>query len=363
MNNKTIFTINARGNMFLEVTKKHFSLDDKIMHFEINKMFNELIKILDSKELNYQNLKSCLIPKNDKKEIGLVFDSSKIESDWYGYEIFTKIIPLFNKVSNHSILCGDYIGDNKIQNDLFFQFYGEINQINEFKYQHSSQFFIVYINNLTKSMFDKLISDLRNFEPFIGFFDLTNQSFIKSYLSTILANSFIKNKEIIIIGHEDDRDNSENINLISYPFEESGYKIKSLQETYFGVFLSYKIEREVFKGFESDLDFSLNSISPIISDIEDIEIEDNKFDYLKSEKMGKLKKASLITYSKDELTQIIKNKIKSNYIYNMTDLKSYDIFKFDILIELLNSLNEIIKVTIGFEYIPNQRKLRLITLY
>ncbi|MDY2586735.1 hypothetical protein [Winogradskyella aquimaris] len=363
MNDRTIYTINARGNMFLEITKEYFSLDDNVMHSEINGMFNELIKVLNSKGIKYESLKSCLIPKYDRKEIGLIFDSTQIENDWYGYEVFTKLIPLFHKDSTHSILCGDYIGDIELQNDLFFRFYSQINQTNEFEYKHSTQFFIVYINNLSENMFDKLTSDLKGFHPFIGFFDLTNQSFMKSYLSTILANSFIKTNKTIIMEHEDDRDNSENINLKSYPFEQSGYNVKSLQGIYYGVFLSYKIEREVFEGFESDIDFSLNSISPLVSKIKEIEIEDNKFDYLKTVKKGKLKKANLISYSKNEFTELIKKKIKSNYIYNMTDLKSFNIFKFDILIELLNTLNEIVKITIGFEYIPKKEKLRLITLY
>lgn len=363
MSEKTIFTINARGNIFLEVTKKYFSLNDKVMHSEISGMFNELIKLLNLKGIQYKKLKSCLVPKNDRKEIGLAFDSTKIESNRYGHQVFSKLIPLLHKNSTHSILCGDYIGDNKLQNDLFFQFYCELNQVNEFKYQHSTQFFIVYINNLSENMFEKLVSDLETFKPFIGFFDLTNQSFMKSYLSTILANGFIKNNKTILVEHEDDRDNSEDINLIGYPFEESGYKVRSIQGIYYGVFLSYKIEREVFKGFESDTNFSLNSISPIVTEIEEIEIEDKKFEYLRTVKKGKLKKANLINYSKNELIDLIKNKINSNYIYNMTDLKLYNVFKFDILIELLNVFNEVIKVTIGFEYIPKEKKLRLITLY
>lgn len=349
--------------MFLEVAKESFSLDSQVMHSEINGMFNELIRVLACKGIAYKNLKSCLIPKNDRKEIGLIFETLKINSSWYGNEVFTKLIPLFNKNSTHSILCGDYIGGDDLQNDLFFRFYSQISQTSEFEYQHSTQFFIVYINNLSEDMFNRFISDLKDFRSFIGFFDLTNQSFMKSYLSTILVNSFIKCNKTILMEHEDDRDNSENINLLGYPFEDSGFNVKSIQGIYYGVFLSYKIEREVFKGFESDIDFSLNSISPIVSRIEEIEIEENKFNYLRTIKRGKLKKANLLSYSKSELTELIKKKISSNYIYNMTDLKSHKIFKFDILIELKNTLNEIVKVTIGFEYMPNKEKLRLITLY
>lgn len=47
----------------------------------------------------------------------------------------------------------------------------------------------------------------------------------------------------------------------------------------------------------------------------------------------------------------------------MTDKKEHNIFQFDIIIELLNTLDEIIKLTIGFEYVPIKKKLRLITLY
>jgi len=363
MSDRTIYTLDARGNIFLEVTKEYHSLNDKVMHNEINDMFSQLIKVLVSKNIKYSDLKNCLIPRNDRKEIGLVFDTTQIKSYSYGDAVFSKLLPILEKKGKHSILCGDYIGHNDIQNELFFRFYSEITQVNKFGYKHSSQFYIVYINNLSNSAFDNLIRKLKEYEPFSGFFDLTNQSFIKSYLSTILVNNCIKVENQILLGHEDDRDNSENINLVGYPYEESGYKIFSLQGNYFGVFLSYKIEREVFKGFESDIDFSLNSISPIISKIETIEIEDKKFVYLLENKSGKLKKASIISTSKEELIELITKKINSNYIYNMTNLKTYNIFKFDILIELLNELNEIIKITIGFEYLPEHAKLRLITLY
>lgn len=295
--------------------------------------------------------------------MGLIFDTSKIEDSFYGYYIFEKIIPLFNKNSSHSVLCGDYIGENYIQTELISNFIREINLQKKFKYIHSSQFFIVYINNLSSQMFKHFILKLKEFDSYIGHFDLTNQSVIKSYLSNILINSFIKYKETIVMAHEADRENSENINITGFPFEENNYQVKSIQDLYFDLFLSYKIEREVYIGFETDLDFSLNSISPIISNFEEIEIADEKIQYLKRIKTGKMKKINLINSSKEELIEIIKSKIKSNYIYNMTELKLHDVLKFDIIVELKNSFKEIVKVTIGFEYLPKHSKLRLITLY
>ncbi|CAA0218316.1 hypothetical protein LVK03_13825 [Tenacibaculum maritimum] len=363
MNDKTIFTLNAREHIFLEFTKDYFELNDEIMHSQINAMFDDLVTVLSLKNINYLELKNCLIPKNDRKEIGLIFDTSKTKSNWYGNEVYKEIIPILNKKSSHSVLCGDFIGKNELQGNLHYNFFNKIIQTKNIEYQHSSQFYIIYINNLSDKMFSDLTESLNNFEPFVGYFDLTNQSPIKSILSTMLVNDFIKLKDTIIMGHEDDRDDSENVNNSSYEFEESNYKIRSFKELYFGIFLSYKIERSVHNGFESDFNFSLNSISPLISEIANIEIEDNKFEYLRKVKTGKLKKANLISYSKNQLIDLIKSKIKSNYIYNMTDLKTHNIFKFDIIIELQNTLNEIVKLTIGFEYIPKQKKLRLITLF
>ncbi|MPS73602.1 MAG: hypothetical protein E2590_10710 [Chryseobacterium sp.] len=363
MSNKTIFTLNARGNVFLDVLKEHFKLDDKIMYSAINGMFAELISILDTKKIKYEDLKSCLTPKIDRKELALVFDTTKVQSNWYGYEVFKEILSNFDKNSSHTVLCGDYIGNGSFQKDLYINFQRELIRKKDFDYQHSTQFYIVYINNLSSFQFENLIQSLENFSPFIGYFDTTNQSFIKSYLSSILVVTFIKYKNSIILEHEDDRNNEQNINLIGYNFEDYNYKIFSLQGVYFGVFLSYKIERAIYSGFESDLSFSLNSMSSIISKISKIEIEDSKLNYLKTVKAGKLKKANLINYPKEKIIKLISQKIDSNYIYNLTDIKEHNVLKFDIIIELKNILEEVIKITIAFEYIPNQEKIRLITLY
>lgn len=360
---KTIYTLNARGNMLLEITKEYFQLNDEIMHSEITKMFNTLNNILKSKNLEYSKLKKCLIPQSDRKEIGLIFDTSKIKNNWYGKEIFNNIIPLFDEKSSHSILCGDYIGTNENQKMLYYHFFKEIRQLKDIEYKHSTQFYIVYINNLSNQRFNHFIENLKEVQSFIGYFNLTNQSPIKSLLSTMLINIFIKQDKNIIMSHEDDRNNNEDINILGYEFEESNFIIKSIQESYYGVFLSYKIEREIIKGFECDLNFSLNSMSSLISKIEIIEINEDKLEYLKTEKTGKLEIANLITYSKEELIDIIQSKINSNYIYNMTVSKEHNVLKFVIIIELLNKVSKTIKITIVFEYIPKEKKLRVITLY
>ena len=63
---------------------------------------------------------------------------------------------------------------------------------------------------------------------------------------------------IILMGHEDDHD--DDVNMLSYPFENYGYKVRSIQGN-FDVCLGYKIERHVIKGFEVDTEMSISAIT------------------------------------------------------------------------------------------------------
>jgi hypothetical protein len=85
------------------------------------------------------------------------------------------------------------------------------------------------------------------------------------------------------------------------------------------VFLSYKIERSVIKGFEADTEFSLNSITetPLPLDSFSIEVDEAKLAYLKDEKSGSMERAGLSGVTSDELAKLIRQKINASYIYNM----------------------------------------------
>lgn len=362
----SIHTLNARENIFLEVMKNYFSLDSKQLNIEINSVFENFIEILNEKKINYKELRGALSPQTDRKEIALVFDTQKIKSCWYGFEVFKKILPLFNKKSSHSVLCGDYIGSNEMRQQLYKEFFNELNPISDVEYKHHSQFYIVYINNLSEKMFTDFNDGLKLFVPYVGYFNVTNSSFIKMYLSTILTHLFVKNKNMIIAGHEDDRSNLENVNVSDYSFEENGYLCKSLQSMYYSLFLSYKIERQVFDGFESDTDFSLNALSENVLNISDFNllIEENKFkNYLLTTKLANLQRAGLHEMTIEELEKLIKNKIQDNYIYNLSFLPEYNIVKFNIILEITQSdSRKKIKILVALEYVPTDKTLKVITM-
>src|ERR1700744_5219361 len=83
---KPIYTLNARGNVFLEVTRDHFKLPPERMLREIQGLRQMVVDALALKGLRYEDLKSALIPDRTRREIALVFDTKAITSSWYGYK-------------------------------------------------------------------------------------------------------------------------------------------------------------------------------------------------------------------------------------------------------------------------------------
>jgi len=363
---RTILTLEARGNIMFEVLQEYFGLSSLQMHTEINTHFDGLLSILKSKKIDYSSLKGALVPDPDRKEAAFVFDTQQIESSWYGLEVFEKYFPLLPKKTTQSVLCGDMIGTPNNQDFICEIFEENVELVRSVEWLQSNQFYVVYVNNLTDQMLGDIRSGLEKYGPYVGIIDCTFPSKMKTYLSTCLVNAYVKTNGIIIQGHEDDRDNSEDINMIGYPFEEYGFKCKSLQSMYEGAFLSYKIEREVFEGFESDEMFSLNALTGAIVPLAEcaIEIEDNKLQYLVTAKQGSMKKAGLLRLSKDAVEQRIRDRLSQNYIFNLTFKPEHNVLKFNTILNITpEDTFDPVRLMLSLEYKPEAKSLRLITMF
>ncbi|MFO1033572.1 MAG: hypothetical protein U1E15_05645 [Hyphomicrobiales bacterium] len=363
---KSVHTLNARGNIFLEIMRDHFKLSSEQMFREIQALRDSVERALSLKGINYDALKTALVPDRKRKEIALVFDSLVIDDGWYGLEVARRIIPLFDKDSNHAVLVGDYIDTGAGQKLLEEALSQAVTLIRPVDYRHSSQFYIVYINNLTDAMIARFHNGLYDWGPYIGFADTTYTSPFKTLLSTMLVNSFVKHRRIIIQGHEDDRLNSEDVNTSGFPFEQNGYVCRSVQSLLEGTFLSYKIERPVFPGFEVDTEFSLNAISnkplPLLDFT--IEVEQAKLAYLKSAKSGSVTRAGVAEFTNDQLASLLRSKISSSYIYNMSYNENHNVAKFNVIVELTNQPETShMRLLAAMEYKAESKTLRLITLY
>ena len=363
---KPLHTLNARGNVMLEVVRDYFKVSPERMLHEIQALRQSVEEALALKGIKYDDLKTALVPDCKRKEIALIFDTLIIDDRWYGMAIARRFIPLFNTDSNHSVLAGDYIDTGAGQELLFKAMSDSVSFTRQVEYKHSSQFYIIYINNLTDAMMARFHQGLLGWEGYIGYADTTYASPFKTLLSTMLANAFIKHRKYIIQGHEDDRPNSEDINMSGYPFEEHGFICRSVQSQLEGTLLSYKIERPVFPGFESDTEFALNAISTNPQSLQDfaIEVEEAKLSYVKAAKSGSVAKAGLEEITSDQLAALIRSKLSTSYIYNMSFDETHNVAKFNVIVELPRPSDEgNVRLLASMQYKPESKTLRLITLY
>lgn len=367
-----IYTINASTNVMFPVIKSCFELSDEAVYKMINDEHTILVEKLKKKNIKYDDLKRALIPNQEKgkNEVCFVFDTNKIQSNFYGTEIYDKFIPLLDKESTYSILNGDYsdILSNVKNSQEFLSkiFYDSINLVNETLFYYSNQYFVIYINSITDGQIKNIESGLKSYDAFTGYAILHNNSIFKSYLSRILSNLCIKAKGTVVLPHSSDYDDNENINEKGYHFEDNGFKIVSINDDYYGVFLSYKIESIISDS--EDVGFSFNSLFPKFDRIETLklEISDGKWGFIsgtktEKEKGGILKSIGCDCLSKEEFSNLVFQKICRNYLYNIRRNEHGDLM-FNICIELTTVNENLRKTTIALKYHPDNRSLSIVTI-
>jgi hypothetical protein len=358
---KEIFTIEARDNFYLESMTEYLKLDSKDVYDTIEYMHGKLLSEFKKVSLNYQELKNALTPQKEKREIAFVFDSKKTESNIYGAKILDSIIPFLDKKTCNSILVGDLLGDSKHSVTIKKAFFKFIEQDKEINYISHDLFFIVYLNNLSDSALTTIIQGLKNYTPYVGYFDLTFASPFKHFLSSTLIRGFVKNKNQIIAPDTE----TGKYNPTMFDFEKHGFQCNAIESLYYDIFLSYKIERPVHTS-EEDIRFSLNAVSTTVLTLSDFNlvIEESKLQYLITKKKDNFERAGLAQLSIVELQDQIKSKLNTNYIFNLCFLPKYGTIKFNIMIETMQQIsNKPMKLIVALEYIVKSRILRLITMF
>lgn len=367
-----IYTFDAKEFLLYPVMKSYFELSDNDVYKSIQEGYELLLKQLNTKKVSYASLKGALIPNQDKDrfETCFVFDSTQIECADYRNQVFERLIPLLDKESTYSILCGDYIDFlYKYQADSQQQLRWEMNHVlarcHKSEYRHSNQYFLVYINRLTGNQRLKIVEGLYQYSWFTGFADVTHSSYFKSYISHILVPVCIKNKNTVIMAHPSDYSDEENINVRGFSFEMNGFKLVSINDDSYGAFLSYKIESQV--PDKEDIGFSFNALFPKFDSFEKIElhISDDKWNkYLTNSEKGKGQIMETLGYGpvdKERFRKEVFKHICANYIYNLKK-NEYGDLMFNVCVELPTVNGHVRKTTIALKYHPDTGIIEVVTV-
>ncbi len=359
----TIHTFDCRDNVMFRVLKEMTGISNEQMLHEIQSYHALLINHLSKKGINYADLRSSLVPNQERKEVALIFDRSKIEDSWYSAKVFERVVPLLNVDANHSFLTGDFIVHDPKSEKVKKVFLDAVESHSPINYVASNQFYVIYTNNLTEGGVDVLTQKLKDWDAYVGHADMTYSSLLKILFSQCLAPTLIKFGKKIIqpsCGADPESD----INTMGYCFDDYGYTFVCVDDDMYGVFLCYKIERPVFEGFEEDTTFTLNAVTTNIVPLSDMEVnvEEAKLNWLKQNKTDSLERAGLLNLSTSELESLIKKKIESNYIYSI-DKKNFEneVIKFNMILEFDGQRKTRLMASLEYNY--QNKTLRLITLY
>lgn len=357
----TVHTLDARNNVMLEVMREHFKLSPDVMHRQIQGVARATSALLRKKGIDYGALRSALVPQQDRREMALLFNTDLNASGSYSYPVHQRLLRLFNRQSSHSLLHGD-ITDRGW--GAFEEAARTLVRVGQRNFE-SPMLYAVYVNNLTDQMMADIHRGMEDYPLYIGYVDTTYGSMFKALLSTQLIHAYVQYRGVTIGQHEDDRHEDENVDLVGLGLDEGGYKMRSVPGTNFMLLLSYKIERPVVEGYETDTLFSLNAISPIALPLEscEIEIDPRKFEYLSIEKAKSLEGLGLLDGDVDQLKVMIHERISGNYIYSMTQDDTHGVSRFNIMIEAKPADTvQWFRALVGLEYKPEEKRLRLITL-
>jgi len=360
---KKIHMLNARDNVIMQMVNKLNSN----MYEEINNEFELLYNTLKNKGIDYSQLGVALIPSRNKNkyEYAFIFNSLyfKDKTMFYGEKIINKILSIINKKSTQSIFIGDYVSIRHSKPETLKEIFLEkIEYINKCEYISNDQFFIVYINNITKKQVNNMIELLKNEEYFVGVMNLKYPCKIKQYLAPILCPICIKYKNKVIVTSSQDINDNNNYCEQDYKYKENGFEIISINEMLYDLFLAYKIPSGIMD--EDDLRFSYNILTYLAPQYDNLKvvIDDRKMEYIKNNKDGSMKILGLLDITREELEKKIRINLYSNYIYNIEENEFGD-FKFNVLIDLLTKDNKMKNVLVSLKYIQNENELRLITMY
>ena len=361
---QTIHTLEARSNALLEVTTKHFQLNDPQIFQMIQGLLQPTVEILASKGIVYEDLRNVLVPSRKKHDRALVFNYNKFDTGDYGRDVIDRLMPLLRRDSSHSFLFGDWLHEKRARAGAFGKWLeispGAIGTINlELAHERYSPYYFAYLNNLTDADAMRLDQGFRTHPAYLGSLDLDFDSALKTYLSTCLVRDFIKHRKVIIKGHEDDRDPAEDYNISRFDFAQFGLTVRSLPSMYYGVLLSYKIER-LHTPKDGDRRFSLNALTPAPKMIDDFEVQldEAKLKHLQKEKGGSLKRAGMAGLDARGIARRIREKVDGSYIYRLARATNGNTLKFDVMIEAIPG----VRTECALKYLPEERLLKVITL-
>lgn len=263
----TVWTLDARDCLLLDVMAASLALTDAQFRREITGAHAATVEALAAKGIKYADLRNPLVPQRDRREIALFFLADEGGYGTAPGSAADCVLGLLPPDLRCSVLRGDLLATD--QDWAFEVLQAHLVGHRPVEIRNTSQIYAIYLNNVSAAMFTSIAEGAQTCSSYVGFADCTFGSPMKDWLSTTLSSTYLKVGKTFVNGHEDDASADGDYDLPGWPLERHGFNYRSIQGTYFSLFLAYKIERRVLPG-EADSRFALAAVSDEARALQDL---------------------------------------------------------------------------------------------
>jgi len=312
-----LHTLDARDNSLIQWIYSGFAAGDASLFQRSMQMEAAKVRdLLQEGGVNYDDLKSALVPTRDGRQIVLIYDWLDHPAWNYAVAFADLYLPHLRTDLRTSVAQGDLLAENPPVLNMERALIRAREEAIEWRTQ-----FAVYFNNLKPTDVEVLHRELSSDARYKGYIDVTEPSSVRDYLARCLPSTWILNGRKVILTHGADEPFLSNEDPVGFNFDEHGFQVVSLLDSYFFGFLSYKIESDTADRAEEDRMLTLAAHLGEIIDIETVSIavppaKLDSYLLIEPNKLRLMTAIGLKDVTPDQLADIIREKLLANYIYD-----------------------------------------------
>lgn len=312
-------SLNARDNRLIDWIFHDFAKSDPAAFRDAMQLEARQIRdLLASRKVNYDHLKSALIPSPNGVQAVFLYDWLDDPAWNYAVAFAEQYLLNLRPTLRTSVFQGDLFATNKPMPIVAMD--SSLVRARKRLVSWQTQF-AVYFTNLRPGDVEALHANLLTTERYTGYIDVTWSGPIRDFLAGCIPPLWVLNDKKVIVNHGGDEPFIQGEEPVGFELDRFGYEVVSLNDSYFAGFLSYKIEARGARKAIDDRILNLAAITGSLIDVDSARIVVPKEKLTKyllkdEDKLQLMTSIGLQNVTPARLAKVIREKLSTSYIYD-----------------------------------------------
>lgn len=310
----TIHSLNNYTNVGLTSLVEALELNPQAVRALILGGYLSVESQLAAVGIRYASLKGALVPNNRRYEAAFFFDSTCIDSDFYGLEIADHWIPAVAQFgpTTTALSVGDIV--NLPSELVWKELDNHLVRKRPFPRVPSQHYFVAHITNLSKGQRERLHAAIgAATDAYIGYVDTTTWKPIMTGM--LLPQVGLRSGDKVVTAQIE----GEAPNPAGYPFEANGFTSVGVDEFNYGTYLDHRLDNGIPQWAAQDSGLSLTALGgdqqPVATSL--LSIDDSRLEYLRKDHGSSLSGAGLDGLDREAFVVEVQKKLARGLVYNL----------------------------------------------